>query len=124
MFCSNCGKELSRNQTVCHACGTSLDRASTDGWSTGVYVALLVLSFFIPLFGLIYGGLQIKKAAEGSQRKRRAWHFVIAGIVGAIIAMGQGGQGWYYAGPGGWMSSDGKCIGYTTPGGESYLSGC
>jgi hypothetical protein len=39
-------------------------------------------------------------------------------------AMGQGGSSWYRAGPGGYMASDGKCIGYTAPGGESFLAGC
>jgi hypothetical protein len=38
--------------------------------------------------------------------------------------MGQSGRSWYHAGPGGYMGSDGNCIGYTAPGGESFLSGC
>jgi hypothetical protein len=38
--------------------------------------------------------------------------------------MGQSGRSWYHAGPGGYMGSDGKCIGYTAPGGASFLSGC
>ena len=113
MFCRNCGKELSDkavacigcgmnphegnahcpacgvatkdNQIVCTACGSSLKGSSTDGWSTGPYIGLLVLSFIIPLVGWIYGGIQIKNAAEGSQRKNQAWHFVIAGIVGFVV---------------------------------------
>jgi hypothetical protein len=38
--------------------------------------------------------------------------------------MGQSGRSWYHAGPGGYMASDGNCVGYTAPGGESFLSGC
>jgi hypothetical protein len=38
--------------------------------------------------------------------------------------MGQSGRNWYRAGPGGYMGSNGNCIGYTAPGGESFLSGC
>jgi hypothetical protein len=38
--------------------------------------------------------------------------------------VGQSGRSWYHAGPGGYMGSDGKCIGYTAPGGASFLSGC
>jgi len=39
-------------------------------------------------------------------------------------SMGQRRGSWYHAGPSGYMSGDGSCIGYTAPGGESFLSGC
>jgi hypothetical protein len=41
-----------------------------------------------------------------------------------VAAWGQGGQSWYRAGLGGYMGSDGKCIGYTAPGGETFMTGC
>ncbi len=107
--CPACGVATKDKQIVCTACGSSLKGGSTDGWPTGPYIGprraagragrigstdgwptgpyigLLVLSFIIPLVGWIYGGIQIKNAAEGSQRKSQAWHFVIAGIVGAVF---------------------------------------
>jgi hypothetical protein len=38
--------------------------------------------------------------------------------------MGQSGRSWYHAGPGGYMASDGDCVGYTAPGGQTFLAGC
>lgn len=39
------------------------------------------------------------------------------------IGMAQSGSGWYHAGPGGWMGSDGQSIYYTAPGGETFMTG-
>lgn len=39
------------------------------------------------------------------------------------IGLGQSGRSWYHAGPAGWMASDGNTIGYTAPGGETFMVG-
>ncbi len=85
VHCPLCGAETKAQQIICTQCGGSLKGTSSDEWSTGVYIGLLVLSFVIPLFGWIYGGIQVKQSAEGSKRKKQAWHFVIAGIVSGVI---------------------------------------
>lgn len=55
MFCKNCGKEILDEAVICVHCGTSTKNTTTqvatkaDAPSTG----MAVLSFFIPLLGLI-----------------------------------------------------------------------
>ncbi len=85
--CPSCGAETKEKQIICTACGGSLKGSSSDVWSTGAYIGFIVLSVIIPLFGWIYGGIHMKNAADGSQRKKQAWHFVIAGIVGFVLAV-------------------------------------
>lgn len=83
--CPACGAETKDRQVICTACGISLKGGTSDGWSTGAYIGLLVLSFFVPIFGWIYGGIQVKNATPNSKRKSQAWHFVISGIAGGIL---------------------------------------
>ena len=113
MFCRNCGKELidkavacvgcgmdphdgtahcpacgvvtKDKQIMCTSCGVALKAGRSTAWSTGAYVGLLILSFLLPPFGWIFGGIQANKAGEGSDRKRQAWHFVIAGFAGLVL---------------------------------------
>lgn len=87
--CPLCGAATKAQQIICTQCGGSLKGkgSSGDGWSTGAYIGLLVLSFVIPLFGWIYGGMQVRQSVEGSKRKKQAWHFVISGIVSAVIGI-------------------------------------
>ena len=75
---------------MCTACGSALTqtRASDNAkpeWSTGAYIGLMVVSFLLPPFGWIFGGIQVGKAPEGSKRKSQAWQYVIAGIAGFIL---------------------------------------
>jgi hypothetical protein len=89
-FCPACGGATRLGQIMCIACGSSLGTLTTSGatkseWSTGAYIGLLILSFFLPPFGWIYGGIQASKAPEGSKRKSQAWHYVSAGIAGFIL---------------------------------------
>ena len=89
-FCPSCGGATRPNQIMCTACGSSLTQQNVpervkSEWSTGAYVGLLALSFFLPPFGWIFGGIQAGKAPEGTKRKSQAWHYVIAGIVGFVL---------------------------------------
>ena len=84
-YCPACGAETKYKQVICTACGASLKDSITDGWSTGVYIGLLVLSFFIPVFGWIYGGIQVGKSMPDSKRKKQAWHYIFSGIAGILI---------------------------------------
>lgn len=83
--CPACGKETKERQIICTACGGSLEQASSKGWSTGAYIGLLIVSFFIPLFGWIYGGIEANKATQNSKRKKQAWHYIISGVIGCFI---------------------------------------
>jgi hypothetical protein len=83
--CPACGGKTRDKQLICTTCGASLDGGNSDGWSAGAYAGLLVLSFVIPIFGWIYGGIQANKAAPGSKRKSQAWHFVFSGIAGLVF---------------------------------------
>jgi hypothetical protein len=84
-YCSACGVDTKYKQVICTACGANLKDGISDGWSTGVYIGLLGLSFFIPLFGWIYGGIQVGKSTPNSKRKKQAWHFIFSGIAGALL---------------------------------------
>ena len=83
--CPSCGADTKYKQVICTACGVSLEDGAKDAWSTRVYIGLLVLSLFIPLFGWIYGGIQVSKSSPGSKRKSQAWHYVISGFVGLFL---------------------------------------
>jgi hypothetical protein len=86
-YCPACGVETKDKQVICTACGASLEGGITDGWSTGAYIGLLVFSFFIPLIGWIYGGIQVVKSSPDSKRKKQAWHFIFSGVAGMLLNM-------------------------------------
>lgn len=91
--CPICGRPTKEKQVICTACGASLQGKSGKEWSMWPYIGLLVLSFFVPIFGWIFGGIQVRGAAAESKRKNQAWHFVIAGFVGLFfnfVLMGMG----------------------------------
>jgi hypothetical protein len=83
--CPACGSDTKDKQIICTACGASLQGGISDEWSTGPYIGLLVLSFIIPLFGWIYGGIQISKSSPDSKRKEQSWHYVISGFAGLFL---------------------------------------
>ena len=74
--------EKKYKQVICTACGASLEGGITDGWSTGAYIGLLALSFFIPVFGWIYGGIQVGKFRPDSKRKNRLGIIYYLGLPG------------------------------------------
>ena len=82
--CPACGTETKDKQVVCIACGVGLEVSNSDTWSTGAYIGWLALSFFIPLFGFVYGGIHFNKAAKDSKRKNQALHFIIAAGIGSL----------------------------------------
>lgn len=64
MFCQKCGKEINDEAVICIHCGCAVNSkpntykiANEDDKKS---VGLNVLSFFIPLFGWIYGGINHK----------------------------------------------------------------
>lgn len=87
MFCHNCGSEISDNAVVCPKCGVAVGKGKSsvspdDAPNTG----FMVLSFFIPLVGLILylmwhetSPLKAKSCGKG------ALIGVVVGIVAGII---------------------------------------
>lgn len=92
MFCKNCGKEINDNAVICPYCGVATGKnmpaasgseRSTGSSTNGFAIAGFVLSFFIPLLGLIFSIVGLRKADEcGSGRG-----LAIAGIVISILDM-------------------------------------
>ena len=70
MFCKSCGTQMPDNSTNCPSCGARnvadapvYNKGAEDKTSIG----LAILSFFIPLFGFIYGGIKYKEAPKSSK---------------------------------------------------------
>lgn len=62
-FCQNCGGEVNDNAVVCVKCGCSLQPTSTQQpeVDNSVSTGLVILSFLIPLFGIIYWPIKAKE---------------------------------------------------------------
>lgn len=86
-FCSNCGNELADQAVICPKCGVSTGQNAVAGnnnnTSNGMATAGFVLSFFVPLLGLIFSILGLKKVKETSAGKGLA----TAGIINSSIAL-------------------------------------
>lgn len=64
-YCSRCGNRINGDAVVCPYCGVQVGyMQSYDRKTNGTAIAALVLSFFIPLIGLILGGVGLKKSHE------------------------------------------------------------
>ena len=92
MFCSKCGRELEPTEKFCAYCGEPCTeeaqaelkkayKASTEK-NTSAIVGF-ILSFFIPLAGLILAGFGLKKAKElGGKGKGLSIAAIIVSIIG------------------------------------------
>ena len=58
---------------------------NSAGWSDGAYIGLLILSFLLPIFGWIYGGIKASKSPPDSKQKKQAWHYIYAGVGGLVL---------------------------------------
>ena len=90
MFCRNCGKELNDNETeVCPYCGQPIENHTTQKLeqdrnekANGMAIAGFVCSFFIPVFGWVFGGVGLWQAKK---RNGKGKAFSIAAIVIASV---------------------------------------
>ncbi len=89
MFCSKCGTEISDEAVICVHCGASVTPANSNPTPPApakpqkedkVSIGLCILSFFIPLFGIIYWALQSKE----TPKKAKACG--ITGIVSWVLS--------------------------------------
>ena len=85
-FCTNCGNELDDRAIMCPKCGVALTQttnASNGSSSNGMAIAGFVLSFFIPLLGLIFSIIGLKRSKETNNGKGLS----TAGIIISCITM-------------------------------------
>ena len=76
-FCSKCGNELADEAVICPACGCAVESAAAPvAAEDKTSVGLCVLSFLIPLFGIIYWAVKHKEVPKKSKA------CLIAGIAG------------------------------------------
>ena len=66
MFCKKCGKEIEDDAVICIHCGRSTEDAAPKPAPVEDVVSpgFCVLSFFIPLFGVIYWALKYKETPK------------------------------------------------------------
>jgi hypothetical protein len=68
MFCSKCGAEISDLAVICVHCGCSVAPENTAPAKPveedKVNIGFCILSFFIPLFGVIYWALKHKETPK------------------------------------------------------------
>ncbi len=83
MFCKNCGAEIDDNAFVCPKCGVATGGNKTikadDAPSTG----FAVLSFFIPLIGLI---LYLVWKSEYPQKAHSCGKGALIGVIVSVAA--------------------------------------
>lgn len=72
-YCTKCGREMADEAAFCSNCGSAIKTEESPATSTTtttvntedkVNIGLCVLSFFIPLFGIIYWPLKHKEAPK------------------------------------------------------------
>lgn len=85
-FCTNCGNELDDRAIMCPKCGVALTQTtnvSNGSSSNGMAIAGFILSFFIPLLGLIFSIIGLKRSKETNNGKGLS----TAGIIISCITM-------------------------------------
>lgn len=67
-FCSKCGKEIMDDAVICMNCGCAVENQPlAQNAVDEVSVGLCVLSFLIPLFGIIYWPVKHKETPKKAQ---------------------------------------------------------
>lgn len=89
-FCTNCGNELDDRAIMCPKCGVALTQttnASNGSSSNGMAIAGFVLSFFIPLLGLIFSILGLKRSKETNNGKGLSTAGIIISCITMVITL-------------------------------------
>lgn len=88
-FCANCGSEMEKDATFCTNCGSSNDGTvsssveSSGNGHNGMATAGFILAFFVPILGLIFSIIGVKKASQFNGNGRG---LAIAGIIISVVS--------------------------------------
>jgi uncharacterized membrane protein YvbJ len=89
-FCTNCGNELDDRAIMCPKCGVALTQttnASNGSSSNGMAIAGFILSFFIPLLGLIFSIIGLKRSKETNNGKGLSTAGIIISCITMVITL-------------------------------------
>ena len=89
-FCTNCGNELDDRAIMCPKCGVALTQTtnvSNGTSSNGMAIAGFILSFFIPLLGLIFSIIGLKRSKETNNGKGLSTAGIIISCVIMVITI-------------------------------------
>ncbi len=85
-YCTKCGKEIHNEAVICPGCGCSTgynpneNGTYYDPFEDNASVGLCILSFFIPLFGIIYW------AIKGNELPHKAKACGVTAIISWVIS--------------------------------------
>jgi len=82
-YCTNCGSPLNENQDICLNCGVMIERDKTEQVEDNGSVGFAILSFFIPIVGLILF-LSWKDSRPKTAKQAGIW--AIVGFILNILA--------------------------------------
>ena len=96
-FCAKCGSEMEKDATFCANCGTSADgkaeakvvESSSNGETrNGMATAGFILSFFVPVLGLIFSIVGLNKANQlGGNGRGLAKAGLILSIIWMVLSV-------------------------------------